>query len=694
MRADTLKLYAQAHTTSWYNYLVIVGSFLFLKFYLYGDFFKPSAFIHDFSLYLVGAIFSLALVLRQNSLYEHILKQPATTIEKQYIQHIVRIAFNKALYMIPWLLFIFQPLHYAYLYDHLLGYFFVFCTVMLYASISAVCFPLFLWDIFIPLGGALAVTTLNVQRFETPYIIGVVLALAFYTMVNGYKIMKTTGRLIKSGHDLEKIARSADDANSAKSEFLAMMSHEIRTPMTGILGMVEMLSESELTEEQKLCLETISESSKTLLNTLNDILDLSKIEAKKLSVSPINFDLHKALKNNIRMAEPAAAVKEVILELVVAEDVPRYIYADPHRLQQALTNLLNNALKFTERGSVIVRVFHPRQNIRIEVIDSGIGISPEKQKRLFKRFSQTDGSISRKYGGSGLGLSITKELVELMGGKIGVKSQPNVGSHFWFEIPYQPPVAETSSLTEKQALPDLAPLHILLVEDHPINQALCSKLLAKKGHHVTVAENGTAALKLLQKERYDIILMDCNLPGKDGFQTTKEIRAMGGRLARTPIIALTANAMEGHIKKCYDAGMNDCIIKPFSTYRFYEALVNNSAHIIPPSVARHNNKLQQIAAELGVDYMHHFVKTSLQETALLIQKIVESAKINDFQTMQLTAHDLVAVSGAVDLVKILEHAEKIEKLCINKEYAPLPPLVTAISQLGHSAAEDIRKSLA
>jgi signal transduction histidine kinase/CheY-like chemotaxis protein len=673
---------------------VIVGFFLFLKFYLYGDFFKPSAFMHSFSLYLLGAILSLALVLRQNSIYEHILKQPAATIEKKYARYILQIAFNKALYMIPWLLFIFQPLHYAYLYDHLLGYFFVFCTVTLYASISAVCFPLFLWDIIIPLGGALAVTALNVQRPETPYIVGVVGALAFYTMVNGYKIMRTTGRLINSGHDLEKTARSADDANVAKSEFLAMMSHEIRTPMTGILGMVEMLSESDLTEEQKLCLETISESSKTLLNTLNDILDLSKIEAKKLSVNPVNFDLQKALKNNIRMAEPAAAVKEVSLELAVAEDVPRYIYADPHRIQQALTNLLNNALKFTEKGSVIVRVSRPRQNIRIEVIDSGIGISPEKQKRLFKRFSQTDSSIARKYGGSGLGLSITKELVELMGGKIGVKSQPNVGSHFWFEIPYQPPVAETSSSAEKQILPDLPPLHILLVEDHPINQALCSKLLTKKGHHVTVAGNGTAALKLLQKERYDIILMDCNLPVKDGFQTTKEIRAMGGRHALTPIIALTANAMEGHVKKCYDAGMNDCIIKPFSTHRFYEALVNNSGRAVPPSSAPHSNKLQQLAAELGADYMNHFVKTSLQETAHLIQKISESAANRDFQTVRLTAHDLVAVSGAIDLVKIREDAEKIEKCCIDTQYAPILPLVAELIQLGRSAAEDVKKNLA
>lgn len=416
--------------------------------------------------------------------------------------------------------------------------------------------------------GAFGMASTQVDYFSEEHIA----VLTFVCNLAGvvYENIRLTQEREKNEQILREALAEANKAREMKQNFLAKMSHEIRTPMNAIIGMTDLLRQTLLDQEQSSFLYAISVSSTTLLELLNDILDFSKMEAEQFVLEHIPFDLKKVMHESYESMRFKAAEKGIEFEILMNPNLPDAVLGDSHRLAQVFLNLVNNALKFTSKGSVRLAATCLDETdttckIRFEVSDTGIGVKKEQQALIFESFQQEDESTTRRFGGSGLGLSIVKEIVDLYNGKIWLESEKGEGATFLFEITFEKANAGALQPAEVKSqahsAESLEGLHVLVVEDNEINQFLALTILERSQADVEVAENGLIALDMLKADNFDCVLMDMQMPVMDGLEATRVIR--DSLHSDVPIIALTANAIDGDEERCLEAGMNDYIAKPF-----------------------------------------------------------------------------------------------------------------------------------
>ena len=485
--------------------------------------------------------------------------------------------------------------------------------------------------------------------------------------------------------ELREAQKVAEAASTAKSEFLARMSHEIRTPMHGVLGMAQVLGESSLSVDQREQLDMMHESGQLLLAVINDILDFSKIEAGRMELELADFSLKAALKEARELLAVAARHKGITLRLDAATDLVDHVVGDALRLRQVLLNLVGNAVKFTERGGVVVRATtvslgEQRMCLRVEVVDSGIGINPSVIPRIFEPFGQADPSTTRVYGGTGLGLTICRQLVELMHGRIGCDSVVGQGSTFWFEV----------ELQRSEAIVDPAPLQatpvarasgrVLVAEDNPINQVIARRLLETLGLQVDIVGDGAAAVKAVAAADYDVLLLDCQMPVLDGYEAARRIRAAQGAGRRLAILAVTASAMPGEAERCREAGMDAVLLKPLQA----DALRAEVARFLP------RKKWQSVAVPVALAP----VELPIIEIATLAE--LKRAGGRDVVRTVVGLFEEAAVQAGAELRAVLDdgpqlaslaHRQRGSAACVGaRRLAAALTQLEAIAQSGDHAA--------
>nr|WP_281413850.1 ATP-binding protein [Rhizobium rhizoryzae] len=488
-------------------------------------------------------------------------------------------------------------------------------------------------------------------------------------------------------HELTVSYQAAEAGNRAKSQFMATMGHEIRTPLNAILGMVELLELNKLPEDALSRVRAIRRSGEALLDIINEILDYAKIEHGKLELEERPVDLVTLAENSAEMMRGRATEAGTRISV----DLPhrwhaRHVLADPTRLRQVMLNLMSNAVKFTSEGTVTLRMRQQvRQSgvwLRVEVQDTGIGIGEEGRKKLFRPFSQVDASISRRYGGTGLGLTICKEIIDRFGGRIGVDSAPGFGSTFWFEVPVQ--ATEAPATEQDVETPNvfarIAPLRILLAEDNKINQQVILGYLGHLGQAAAVAENGQVALELASRQDFDLVLMDMQMPIMDGIEATRRLREPESRNRNVPIIALTANASEEDRRLCRDAGMTGFQAKPISLAALHallqdvipmssteperpavDTISDNHSQEPRSGIAAVADRRKEIEDILGADAFEELMAAFFDDAVDLLNSLNVSMQDGRKENFDTLLHNLKGAAANIGLEEIAMQAQTLRK---------------------------------
>ncbi|MFD1605478.1 ATP-binding protein [Flavobacterium artemisiae] len=471
-------------------------------------------------------------------------------------------------------------------------------------------------------------------------------------------------------NELASQKKIAERAVAAKDSFLANMSHEIRTPLNAVIGFTELLAGTKLDDQQRSFVKDVQTAGENLLLIVNDILDLSKIETGGLTLEMQPFDLKKALRHIYDLLK-VKVTKEVEFNLFLDADLPEMVLGDQVRLNQILMNLAGNALKFTSEGEVTISIKKTEETdevymIRFSVKDSGIGIPQEHLNIIFERFTQAEESTTRKFGGTGLGLSIVKQLVEMHGSKIHVKSREDFGSEFFFTLSYKKTFQEKNE-PEAKPVNDLGSLKILLCEDNRLNQKLAQNVIEGFGFELDIAENGDQGIDLLSKNQYDLILMDLQMPIRDGYQTTNYIRS---QLKSTiPIIAMTAHSLAGEQDRCYDAGMDGYVPKPFKQYELLET-IKTVLKKEPKSRERAKADLSRIEEtdRIKPGWKKEVITQFIEKAPLELKEFESAVKRADFQTVLHTAEEIQIWLHLFLLENLSRHLTNIEHEAHRKNF--------------------------
>lgn len=517
----------------------------------------------------------------------------------------------------------------------------------------------------------------------------------------------------KLENELRIAKKQAEDNALLKEQFMANVSHEIRTPMNSILGFSDLLTKTPLDKTQNEYLTAIRTSSSNLLNIINDILDFSKIEAGKLSIEKIPFNLHSLIDSLKIMFSQKANDKNIQLNVRVDKLMPQHLFGDPTRLTQVLVNLINNAIKFTEKGEVTVSceiktIEHDVAQLVFRVKDTGIGIPQNKINQIFDRFDQGNKETTRKYGGTGLGLSIVKSLLEIQNGDIHVKSKEGLGSEFIVTISY-PISYEEINFSNSESVTVLSKLsnfehHILLAEDNVLNQKLAAGYLGNFGLKLDVAENGLEAIEKLKQKKYDLVLMDIQMPIIDGYNATAIIRKE--LLLTIPIVAMTAHIMTGEKEKCLKFGMNDYITKPFKEVELYQILkkllfiensnsfsrkinhvtVNTTSQIVTVDM----NELHQLSRGNN-EFIKEMIDLFSEQNPIDINKLDKALEQEDFESIKSTAHRMKTSVGFMGIKSALEPLNKLEDLSEKKQnIEEISTLVATIKNICSKAQQEFQ----
>jgi signal transduction histidine kinase/DNA-binding NarL/FixJ family response regulator len=511
--------------------------------------------------------------------------------------------------------------------------------------------------------------------------------------------------------ELETAKETAEAANLAKSQFLANMSHEIRTPLNAVIGGVRIISDMTIPEDAREFLDMVLGASENLLEIVNDVLDISKIEADKIDLEQASFVLEEIIQPILTMGTFRLGSKPVKLSATIAPKTPMQLIGDAVRIGQIITNFISNAAKFTEKGSITLTVTPLTQDsthatLRFEVADTGIGIPKNKQASVFESFTQADNSTTRKYGGTGLGLAIVKKLVDLMEGRVGVESTPGKGTSFWCELPLMIDTNTTSHAKPLLLRPHSAPTadghtpRLLLVEDSIANQKVAIYMLQKYGYEVVFAEDGLAAVRLAREQAFDLIFMDCNMPVMDGYEATRLLRnptEASATPANVPIVAMTANAFAEDRDRCLSVGMNDFLSKPLQPELLIDALrryaylpsldgVTVSSTPAEKKISSVFNAERLAAITGGNAAMNEkLIGLFLQDAHLRLELTKTALASQDAQELKVQLHTLKGMAANVGFDAFSEKAKEAETLAANKDFKKTAPLVEAMEGLYRQA---------